>query len=359
MIIVGVVLFALLVIVHESGHLVMARRAGVEVEEFGIGFPPRLFARRLGKAKTLYSLNLIPLGGFVRLKGEADQDKAKGSFGAARFSRKAKILLAGVAMNILAAYLLVLMLAWTGMPQLISNQFSLAIDERARRSEVIVVDVVKDSAAAKAGIQAGSVIKQINGTAITDRQSLLNYTHPRPGQTVNVIFSEGGAEHTSQVELGQADDGKGQLGVVPFDNTIVRYSWSAPLVALVITAQAIGLTLVGLARVIFGLITEGTASEAVAGAVGPVGLFALLNSASQLGFAYIVLLIIAISISLAVINALPLPALDGGRLALISIFRAIKKPLSQKLESAVHTVGFVVLLMLVILISIFDAKRFF
>lgn len=126
----GLLLFVGLVVIHEWGHFIMARRGGVEVEEFGIGFPPKAktIARKNG---TEYTLNWLPLGGFVRLKGEHDSAKSKGSFGAAPLSTKIKIMLAGVVMNLFTAYAMLLLLALIGIPKLVDNQFTVASNETA------------------------------------------------------------------------------------------------------------------------------------------------------------------------------------------------------------------------------------
>ncbi|MBI3984186.1 site-2 protease family protein [Candidatus Microgenomates bacterium] len=359
MIIVGVLLFALLVVVHEFGHFWAAKKSGVEVEEFGIGFPPRLLGMKFGKSRTLYSLNLIPLGGFVKLKGEAAADKLPRSFGAARFRHQAKILLAGVGMNIVAAFGLILILSLVGLPQLLPNQFTIKGDEHDRQQTVLVADVLAESAAAGVGLLQGDRILTVDGQTMTSSDLLVDYTRARPGQSIRLGLERGGKALEQSVTLGRTEEGKGQLGIVPAEDLRVRYTWAAPVVALVITAQLLLATVLGLWQIIVGLIVEGTASEAVAGAVGPVGILALLGNAGNLGWQYVVLLIVAISVSLAVVNALPLPALDGGRLALISLYRFLKRPLTKQLENAVHTIGFVLLLALFVLVSYFDVKRFF
>lgn len=352
-------MFALLIIVHELGHFLVAKRAGVVVEEFGIGFPPRLFKFRPKRSKTLYSVNLIPLGGFVKLKGETNSDKRPGTFGAARFLNKAKILLAGVGMNVAAAFMILLILALTKLPVFMPNQFTIPADEIGRQTDVIVTAVAEDSPAAAAGISAGTTIQSIDGQPVTGSDMLTNYTRTRANQNITLAYLQDSEQKTAALTLAQTEEGTGRLGVVPFDNTTVRYGLSAPVVAAGATLQLVWLTVKGLGLLIWGLITEGGSAEALDGAVGPVGLFALFNSAGELGITYLLMLVAVISASLAVINALPLPALDGGRLALISAFKAFKKPLAPAVENAVHTIGFILLLGLVILISYFDWQRFF
>ena len=135
--VVGVVLFIALIIVHELGHFLVARRSGVVAEEFGIFFPPRLYKRKTKKG-WIFSINLLPLGGFVKLKGEHDDDSEPGSFGAASTWAKSKIMAAGVAMNLIAGLVLLMVLAWIGMPQLIPNQFDVSHASHISRQEVLV-----------------------------------------------------------------------------------------------------------------------------------------------------------------------------------------------------------------------------
>lgn len=356
MIIIGILLFASLVVVHELGHFIAARRAGVEVLEFGIGFPPRLWKRK-AKSGTLYTLNLIPLGGFVKLKGEDSDSREPGSFGATSYKKKVVIILAGVVMNVVAAFVLVLILCFKGLPNMIDNQFSVRSDEKAKTSQVLVVEVLKDSPAAALGLTKGSVVTSVNDQTITDASVLVDYLKDRPEQDVRVGYLQKGTAKEALVKLARSDEGKGQLGVVPFTNTTVRYGWSAPIVAAGVTSQLVWLTIVGLAQLVVGLITQGSSAPAAAGVAGPISIFALLQGASSFGLSYLLLLIISISVSLAVINSLPIPALDGGRLALISAYKALKKPLSGKVEATVHGIGFALLMLLVIIISIADVRK--
>ena len=127
MLILAILFFVILVVIHEYGHYLVARRNGVEAEEFGIGFPPKIWGKKMGRGifRTYYSINSLPLGGFVKLKGESDEDTAKGSYGAASFWVKTKIILAGVLVNFFAAILIFTILAMIGMPKMVDDQFSL------------------------------------------------------------------------------------------------------------------------------------------------------------------------------------------------------------------------------------------
>jgi regulator of sigma E protease len=357
MIFVGLLLFSLLVIVHELGHFIASRRNGVEVEEFGIGFPPRLFSRKFGKSKTLYSFNLIPLGGFVKPKGESDSDTRLGSFGAATYKNKVKILLAGVMMNVVAVYVIIFILAVTSLPVFLpDNQFTISSDEKIVRSEAVVALVEPNSPAERGGLRVGDALKSIDGQEVGGAENLRDLTTRKRGEEVEIVFSHEGQELSTKVMLASSEE-SGALGIVPLDLESRRYTWASPLVAAGLTVQIIGLTLQGIITLLIGIFSGG--NEAVNQVTGPVGIFLLLKNAGEFGFSFIFMLIAIISASLAVFNALPIPALDGGRLALITYAKLTKKKLSEKLENTVHGIGFVILLILILIVSYRDVVRIF
>ena len=158
-IIIGLLALVFLVVVHELGHAIVARRNGVVVEEFGIGFPPRAWGRKL-KNGILLSLNWLPLGGFVKLQGEHDAAEGKGDYGAATYWQKTKILLAGVAINWLVAALLLTVLAWTGLPKVLPNQFTVAGDTSVQKRPVEIQTLSAGSPADKAGHKSGDGIQR-------------------------------------------------------------------------------------------------------------------------------------------------------------------------------------------------------
>lgn len=350
-----VAVIGLLVFVHELGHFVVARRNGVAVEEFGFGFPPRLFGRKVGQ--TIYSINLLPLGGFVRLKGEDMADTSPHSFNAASYKTKAKILLAGVGMNALIAYIILLVLCVTGLPPVIEGQFSLGQPQVAQPRQVLVAAVGPDSAAAAAGIERGDIILSGNGQSFTSEQDLTTFTKANAGETVtfNVKRQTSNVEDV-QVKLKSEQEAKqqGYLGVTPLQVYKLRYGWWSPLVALGLLAQIMLGTLAAFGGLIIGLFTRGQVAETV---TGPVGIVVLFSNIVHLGWSYVALLVASISVSLAVINVLPVPALDGGRLALITVQKATKRSLSPRAEGLVHLVGFVALIALMLVVTLFDLKR--
>ena len=381
----GVILFIGLVVVHEFGHFIMARRNGVEVEEFGIFFPPRLYKLKT-KAGWIFTINALPLGGFVKLKGEHDSDTAEGSFGAASLSAKTKIMAAGVIMNLLTALFLLTFLALVGMPKLINNQYTVKSDTTLVSRSTLIVEVESGSPAQKAGLKAEDEITALrlsgySPVPITDAKSLPSITKDFAGKTVDVFYIRDGHESQTSLTLLTKDEvtksqktnnPKGYLGIVPSDLIIQRSTWSAPIVAIGLSAQVTALTFQGLGHAVSGL------GSLIAGAVtgnstarhngqtvassqvsGPVGIFVILKNGSLLGYKYMLLIIAIISLTLAIMNILPIPALDGGRLWLTLITRAIKRPLSQRTEEIINASGFIVLISLIVLVTVVDVKRFF
>jgi len=377
--ILGALLFISLVLVHEWGHFMAARKNGVDVEEFGLGFPPQ--AKVLTKHKgTVYSLNWLPLGGFVRLKGEHDADKGKGSFGAATTKVKVLIMLAGIGMNLVTAYVLFTIVALIGMPNLSKTlgiqQFTVASDTKIIRDYqnvgVIKIDsVVADTPAAKAGLQSGDEIISINGVPIDDTDMLGKQTSANAGKTVDVAFSRGNTIDVIPIALNTSSP---YLGVASYSDEfgiqLRRSTWSAPIVAggvmkdiTVATFKGLGNALKGLGSLIAGLVTgnrearqagQTAASSQVA---GPVGIVQTLYEGSKLGFGFMLFIIAVISLTLAIMNVLPIPALDGGRLYVMLIYRAIKKPLTQKTEEKIQMVGFSIVMILVLLTTVVDISR--
>lgn len=380
----GIILFIGLVVVHELGHFIVARRNGVVAEEFGIFFPPRLWSRTM-KGGWRFSINLLPLGGFVKLKGEHDTDTEPGSYGAATTWAKSKIMAAGVFMNLVVALVLLMIVAWVGMPKLVNHQFTVKSDTKIIKNEVLATNIQPGSPAAHAGLQADDQLIALGPVghpiSITDANILPSITKQYAGQEVTVVYNHKGAAHSTVIRLLPAqavlasqktNNPKGYLGIVPVSYTLQRSTWSAPIVAVGLAGQFTGLTfqglghaLAGLGSIVAGAVTGNhTAREhgqtSASGQVsGPVGIFVILQDGSLLGYQFVLLIIAIISLTLAIMNILPIPALDGGRLWLTLLMRGIKKPLPPEREELINGIGFAFLLLLIVVITIVDVKRFF
>lgn len=372
-VLVGVVIVVILVVLHELGHAIAARRNGVVVEEFGIGFPPRMWSKTL-KNKIEFSLNWLPLGGFVKLQGEHDSASKKGDYGAATFWQKTKILLAGVAINWLTAALLLTILAWTGLPKILPDQFSLANDSRIV-THPIQINVVKGSPAEKGGLKTGDEIVSLAGAKIAMSTQLSQETKAHAGKKVEVIYKRDGKQQTTSVQLANNKNGQGNLGVSSTAKPDMIYTtWSAPIVGVVTTAQFTGATFDGLGKLVLSL-GDGIAAQfstdpavkkaggedleaAKQSVAGPIGIYGVLfPAATSSGPTMLIFITAIISLSLAVINVLPIPALDGGRWFVMALFRLLKKPLTKEREEKIQSAGFLALMALIVVVTIVDVSK--
>lgn len=392
-VIVGLIVLMFLVTAHEFGHFIAARRNGVNVLEFGICFPPRLVAwvkdpktkkwRRLPKAEwgkpqkgLIFSLNLLPVGGFCQMDGESATDEREGTFGKASFLAKTKILFAGVAMNWLCSVLILTVLAWTGMPTFLENQFTVKSDSRTNAEPVVIEKVLDDTPAQAAGFAAGDKILKVGDKLIENVGDVTEFNKSHPGETVTYVIEREGESQIKEVTLAE-DNGQPMLGIAMSAKQSLTYStWSAPLVGVCLTAQLTGETMKGVGQLIGNLFSGifsqlsfsdeareqgraalGDVSEQVSGPVGIIGsIFPTFTSA---GFANVAFLAALIAVSLAVMNILPIPALDGGRWLLIAIYKIMRKPLPKEKEEKIVSRAFIFLLALVAIITILDIKRFF
>lgn len=370
----GLLILVLLVVVHELGHAIVARRNGVVVEEFGIGFPPRAWGKKL-KNGVLFSLNWLPLGGFVKLQGEHDSADKKGDYGAATFWQKTRILLAGVAINWLVAAILLTILAVTGLPKILPNQFVVGSDVSMVQQPVQITALTKDYPAEKVGLKVGDKIVRFDGQPVPSAQALIDQTKVSKGKTVEVIYNRSGTEYTAQVPL-RSDTAGPIFGAGLGQAQLTHSTWSAPLVGVVTTGQFTWATLQGLGNLVGNLVTglvlqlspdQTTRAQAGAslktvsdGVAGPVGILGtIFPQAEKAGPTQLVFLTAIISLTLAVMNVLPIPALDGGRWFVMALFRVIKKPLTKAREEKIQTAGFLALMSLVILVTVADVSKLF
>ncbi len=403
-IVIGIVILMTLVVLHEFGHFIMARKNGVKVNEFGIGFPPRAIAwvkkpveiekdgKKITKEKwvklpksewgkpqdsLIFSLNYLPIGGFCSMDGESDADTKKGTFGAASFWGKTKILFGGVLMNWLAAFVILTILAFTGMPQFINNQFVIKSDAHYNDlGGVAVAEVIDGSPAAKAGFRAGDKIVKVADTEVLYPETITTYGTEHRGEEVTYTILRDGNEQSVTATLNPAD-AEYALGIqMSYSETFIRSTWSAPIVGFGTTLQLTGETFRGLGELVWNLITGvgrqfsldsnvreagqvaiGSVGDAVSGPVGIIGV--LFPAFASTGATNLAFLAAIISISLACMNVLPIPALDGGRWLLIALYRLRGKKLSKETEEKIVSRAFMALIGLIILITILDITKLF
>lgn len=382
-IVVGVIVLLFLVVVHELGHAIVAKRNGVNVKEFGVGFPPKATSKKVAKSflgkNVEYSINWLPIGGFVRLQGEFDSAKNKGDYGAAGYWAKTRILFAGVLMNWLVAVILLTILAVVGMPKILENQFTIASDTRSvveQPAEITLTDIQADSPAEQAGLRAGDQVKKVSNQPVETAAQMTDSLAEFAGQEVAIAVDRDGELRTVMAELrGESD--QGLLGVSMSElraQEKLYATWSAPIVGVGLTAQLTGATFQGLGEMLVKLVTGtvdrfssdeavreqgsqkvGEVSEGVAGPVGILGV--IFPQMSQAGITAVLFLAAIISLSLAVMNVLPIPALDGGRWFTMTLFKLRKKELAREKEENIQATGMLILLALIILITIADIGK--
>jgi regulator of sigma E protease len=356
------VLLSLLVLIHEFGHYIAAVRSGVTVEEFGFGLPPRaktLFHYR----KTRFSLNWIPFGGFVRLKGEnamTERERAApGSFGAATIPRRILILIAGVLMNFLFAIVIFTFgfSFWQWVPTYVSFE---QMKEAGARGEITlnpgvrIASVVPEGTAAQAQVPGQSLLLSVDGTPVFEPTDVVKAQDGKTSVTYTLRPNDGKGEETT-VRVSVAE---GRTGVeLQYFPQVLSHKRSLPRSVLlsfreaeVVTVQ----TVIGIAQLFQSLAWKGRVPE---GVTGIVGIAVLTHDSVQEGFMPYIRLIALLSLSLAALNILPFPALDGGRLMFLLIEAIRQRPAPRRFELMVNTIGFLLLIGLILVITYNDILR--
>lgn len=359
------VVFSILILVHELGHFVMARKAGIKVEEFGLGLPPK--AKKLFKDKkgTEYTLNWIPFGGFVRMYGEDSSDpkviKDNKSFASKSLLRRTSVIIAGVVMNFVLAWVIITIGFTVGMKPFLVTPSDL---EKGVESGIVEVqdvlyihEIMPDSVLAETDLESGDAIVRFNDNPVpvsTELSGLIS-----PNEIVRLAIIRDGKESILDVQVGS----DGQLGFVISDEQMVlnvknvRYPfYTAPYHSIKEVGRLSVLTVKMLGDVVISLVAKFTVPDGVA---GPVGIAKMTHHFVQQGFMALLQFTALISISLGVINIMPFPALDGGRFLFI-IFEAVtrRKP-NAKWEGIIHSTGFILLMILIFVITWNDIINLF
>lgn len=382
-----ILILGLLVVAHEWGHYFTAKKCGIKVHEFGFGYPPRAFGwyrdletKKLkwvwGNGKSslkktivgseqqkefpgmLWSINWLPLGGFVRIKGEnGERALEPDSFGHHKAWKRILVLAAGVIMNVILAATVLSFGFMVGLPADLSQ----GVDKYAQIVEapsVAIQSVEKDSPAEKAGIMFGDKITRVDGQAIATSKQLIEYISSHGNTPVTVHLVRGSNELDVLVTPVLLDkDTAPRLGVGIADAGIIRYTWYIALYKGFVAAGFGLVTIfVSFYYLIVNLITGHGLSFDIA---GPVGIAQIVGQSAELGFYYLLNVVAMLSLSLAAINILPIPALDGGRILFIVIEKIKGRPVSMKYEQLAHTIGFVLLMLLVVVVTWRDIAKLF
>jgi len=353
------------VVVHELGHFLIGKWAGVHIEEFGFGYPPR--ALKIGrKWGTLFSLNWIPFGGFVKIFGENYEEnevrdasyETRKKFAQVSKKWQAAILAAGVAFNIIFAWLLFSLGFMIGLPTPVENDFGAEVKNPA----LTIVGLLPNSPAQSAGLKTGDKIKNI-ALANGDRLQQLNPENvsdfvnkstgeilleiDRGGKILDFKITPAAGIETDRKIMGINMDMVGTLSL-----PIHKAFYEGGKATFRITYLTIG----GL----FGLIKDAVVGRAdISQVTGPVGIVGLVGDASRLGFAYLITFTALISINLAIVNLIPFPALDGGRLLFVAIEGITKRPINPKFAQITNTVGFALLIALMLFVTYRDILNLF
>ena len=353
--------FLALIILHELGHYLFAKKFGVKVEEFGIGLPPRLIGKKFGE--TIYSINLLPVGAFVRLEGEEKVVPGPRSFSAKPIWQRMVIVAAGVVAFWLVAVLIFTGLGMTsGIPTGIGDEETQGITN----PKVQILAVAKDSPANQAGIELGDNILKMeernSGVFIepTKVGEIQSFTDSIKGEEIILTFQRGA--EIQQVTLTPRIDppsGEGAMGVALVRTAFVKYTWwEAPFQAVLRTGKLTFEIVKNLAGLVINLVS-GKGVPAGVEFMGPVGIVHLLTSSLSLGIAHFLSFFAVLAVYLAIFNALPIPVVDGGKLLFLGIEAIRKKPVSEVWERRVGAVVFALLITMMIWVTIKDVIRIF
>lgn len=347
-----------LIVVHEFGHFLAAKLSGMRVDEFGLGYPPRA-ATLATKNGTAYTLNWLPFGGFVKIHGEDGDGTDPRAFGRRPRILQALVLVAGIAMNLLFAYVLIASSLVLGTPRALSD------DEIANATgvELAVANVLPGSPAASAGLLPGDSILSAKDAAgewhAADPRSFSDFIAASGGSPIILSVKRGGEDTalTATAEAGiiAADPSRYALGVEVGTIGVAPLPLFAALTeGAVLTWGAISLTATGLVHFLFSIFTLSANFAQVA---GPVGIAGVVGAASSQGLGNLLSIVAIISINLALINLIPIPALDGGRLLFVIIESIIRRPIKAGVVQAVNGAGFALLLFLMAVVTMHDIFR--
>lgn len=340
-----VFVLGLLVLSHEYGHFLAAKMSGMDVEEFGFGFPPKLFG--WFHNGTQYTVNALPIGGFVRIRGEDDADISQGSFHAASFRQKLFVIVAGVTMNMVLAIALLTFVFSIGTVRIDT-------DDSRGEQQITVAEVVVGGPAAVAGIIEGDVITEVwsgeDHEIIDGRDDLPKFTHSHRLEEITIRYTRKGESFDIAIMPNPTSEGALGIYTIPLEfiktdpihafGFAIRESFA--MVWYVI--RALGDLVMGL----FG------GAGIPGGITGPVGIAQIAGESARAGYVTLLELIAVLSVNLAVMNMLPIPALDGGRVMFMIIELVRGKPFPEHIPRVAHTIGFLVLMGLLLAVTYSD-----
>jgi len=362
------IVLVVLILVHEFGHFIVAKKSGIRVDEFGIGFPPKLFGKKYGE--TEYTVNLLPIGGFVRIWGEDPTDEhydkdapdAGRSFVQQPKYIQALVLVAGVTMNILLAYLLFATSFMIGMPTS-AETLEEAHERNIQDVKLYVSTISPDSPASETLKPSDEIIglSTANNTLSAEEtlspESVSTFIRESNGEPVTLQLHRRGEPYEITVTPTQnIIESDPQRYAVGFSMILAGTERLNPIEALV---EAVPRTALSITDVFVGLFRLITGKEDLSQISGPVGIVGLVGDAAALGFTWLLTFSALISLNLAVINLLPFPALDGGRLVFVVIEAITGKPIPPTIAVHANQIGFAILLLLMLVVTASDIIKLF
>ncbi|OGZ58263.1 MAG: hypothetical protein A3B96_03395 [Candidatus Spechtbacteria bacterium RIFCSPHIGHO2_02_FULL_43_15b] len=358
-IVIFIFILSVLVLVHEFGHFIVAKKSGAKVEEFGVGFPPRIFGIKIGE--TVYSVNLFPIGGFVRIYGEEGEDsKNSRSFASKSISVRSLIVASGILMNLALAVILFSVGYAVGLPQAF---YEGDIPDNVRNISVRIAYIAEDSPASRADINLGDRIVGMKAgmdelEEVKSIEDVKSFTSSHLEEDVRLFMKRGKTLfETSVVPRSNHPENEGAIGIeMALVGDVFYPLHIAPLKGIETTFLFTIATAEAFKDMVSDFLFRGVVEEEVS---GPVGIFMLTGEVRQLGSIFVLQFIALISINLAIINSIPFPALDGGRILFFAIEAIKGSPVNRKYEKIAHTVGFYMLIALVILITFRDVGKLF
>jgi len=343
-----IAVLALLVLSHEFGHFIVAKWSGMAVEEFGFGFPPKLFGWQ--KNGTLYTVNLLPLGGFVRIRGEDDGDVSEGSFHGSAMWKKIAVIVAGVTMNMVMAIVLLTIVFSVG---------TMRIDTTDHRGDqrITVAGVVADGPASKADIKEGDVIREISSgddrEIIDARDDLPTFTHAHRREPMTLKYERDGVMKEVTLMPDPASEGALGIYIVPLE-----FIKTDPIHAFGFAIREACTMVWYVIKALGDLIGELFGGEGVPGGVaGPVGIAQIAGDSARAGIITFLELVAVLSVNLAVMNMLPIPALDGGRFVFLVVEALRGRPFPEHIPRIAHTIGFFLLMALLVAVTYHDIAK--
>lgn len=350
-------LLFVLIISHECGHFFSARAFGIRVDEFGFGLPPRIAG--IKKGHTLYSLNALPFGGFVRIYGEEGEEDAPDSFGRKSAFVRSVVLVSGVLANIALSYAVFSFLATRGIVEPLAEEEAIGMPD----ARMMIVEIAPSSPAFAAGLQASDIVRRIGEThenMLTPQTigEFQTYVQERVGEELLLFIERNGAEVVLSLQPRiSPPSGEGPLGVALSWTRINRVLWyQAPIAGATLTYNATKHTVDGFIAIIREVFRGKGRDVPIA---GPVGIFRIVGDAQNSGFDMVLFLTAILSINLALINILPIPGLDGGRFVFVLAESITRRRISPRISAVVHGAGLALLLTLMVLVTYLDIARIF